>query len=145
MAIIGFNNQALSAFGQTPSNLSWSVSSTGAFKTVELLTVGTGPITNQALSSKQVMGVAFNTLLSSAVSPESGTGSFVTLSAATGTTLRVDRAYNNAPFALIYTDESSSLFTCLTALSSPAGQEQTYNAFDTSYPEVKRLWQLGYR
>lgn len=135
MAIIGFNNQVLSAFGQTPSNLSWSLSSAGEYKTVELLTVGTN---TGALSTLKVQGLAFNTL----TSPASGTGIFVTLSAALGTTFRVDRAYNNATFAVIYTDESSSIFTCLTGTTQ---QSLTANGFDTSYPEVKRLWHLGYR
>lgn len=135
MAIIGFNNQVLSAFEQTPSNLSWSLSSAGEYKTVELLTVGTNI---GALSTLKVQGLAFNTL----TSPASGTGIFVTLSAALGTTFRVDRAYNNATFAVIYTDESSSIFTCLTGT---AQQSLTANGFDTSYPEVKRLWHLGYR
>ena len=141
MAVIGFNNQALSAFGETPSNLNWSLSSSGTYKTVQLLTTGAAG-TTPALSSKLVRGIAFNTLLSSAVSPASGTGSFATLSAFSGTTFRVDRAYNNATMALIFTDTSSSLFTCLTAT---ANQSLTANSFDTSFPEIKRLWLLGYQ
>ena len=139
MAIIGFNNQVLSAFGQTPSNLSWSLSSAGTYKTVELLTVGTNTGT---LSTIGVRGLAFNTLLSSAVSPASGTGTFVTLSAALGTTFRVDRAYNTSTFAILYTNGTSSLFTCLTGTTL---QSLTANGFDTTYPEVRRLWLLGYR
>ena len=135
MAIIGFNNQVLSAFGQTPSNLSWSLSSAGTYKTVELLTTGTN---TGALSTLRVQGLAFNTL----TSPASGTGTFVTLSAATGTTFRVDRAYNNATFAVIYTNESSAIFTCLTGTTQ---QSLTANGSDTSYPEIRRLWLLGYR
>jgi len=135
MAVIGFNNQVLSAFGQTPSNLTYSLSSAGAYKTVELLTTGTNTGT---LSTLRVQGLAFNTL----TSPASGTGTFVTLSAALGTTFRVDRAYNNATFAVIYTDESSSIFTCLTGTTQ---QSLTANGFDTSYPEIKRLYILGYR
>lgn len=141
MAVIGFNNQALSAFGDSPSNLGWSLSSSGTFKTVELLTVGAAG-TTPALSSKLVRGIAFNTLLSSAVSPASGTGSFATLSAFSGTTFRVDSAYNNATFAVLYTDHSSALFVCLTGT---ANQPLTANGFETSYPEIKRLWLLGYR
>ena len=135
MAIIGFNNQVLSAFGQTPSNLSWSLSSAGTYKTVELRTVGTNTGT---LSTIGVRGLAFNTL----TSPASGTGTFVTLSAALGTTFRVDRAYNNATFAILYTNGTSSLFTCLTGTTL---QSLTANGFDTTYPEVRRLWLLGYR
>ena len=145
MAVVSFNNQALSASGLAPLNLSWSLSSTGLFKTVQLLTAGTGPINNAALSAKRVEGLAFNTLLSSAVSPASGTGSFVTLSAATGTTFRVDRAHNGRQFAIIYTDGTSSLFTCATALSSPTGQTLTFNNDETGFPEITRLVYLGYR
>ena len=143
MAVIGFNNQALSAFGDSPANLSWSLSSSGTFKTVELLTVGTAGTTPE-LSSKRVRGIAFNTLLSSAVSPASGTGSFATLSAFSGTTFRVDRAYNGSTMALLFTDESSSLFTALTGAGTTQ-QSLTANGFDTSFPEIKRLWLLGYR
>ena len=141
MAVIGFNNQALSAYGDRPNNLSWSISSLGTFKTVELLTVGAAG-TTPALSSKLVRGIVFNTLLSSVVSPASGTGSFATLSAFSGTTFRVDRAYNNATMAVVFTDESSSLFTVITGTSQ---QTLTANGFDTSFPEIRRLWLLGYR
>jgi hypothetical protein len=111
MPIISFTSQALSAYGQSPSNLAWSVSGgSTSYKTVELLTVGTGPIEIAALSAKQVRGIAFNAL----TSPASGTNNFVTLSAATGTTFRVDRAHNGATFAVLYTDGSSTLFTCVT-------------------------------
>ena len=142
MAVVSFNNQALSAYGLAPLNLSWSLSSTGRFKTVELLTVGTGPLNSTTLSSKRVEGLAFNTLLSSAVSPASGTGLFATLSAATGTTFRVDRAHNGAQFAVLYTDSTSSLFTCATAT---AAQTLTFNNDETGFPEITRLVYLGYR
>lgn len=140
MPIISFTSQALSAYGQTPSNLSWSVSGgSTSFKTVELLTVGTGPFNNASLSAKQVRGIAFDAL----TSPASGTGTFsTTLSAATGTTFRVDRAHNGATFAVIYTDGSSTLFTCTTGTSA---QSLTANGFDTTYPEIRRLFVLGYR
>jgi hypothetical protein len=143
MAVIGFNNQALSAFGDRPSNLGWSLSSSGTFKTVELLTVGTAG-TTPALSSRLVRGIAFNTLLSSAVSPASGTNSFATLSAFSGTTFRVDRAYNGQTMAVVFTDESSSLFTVVTGATTTQ-QTLTANGFNTSFPEIKRLWLLGYR
>lgn len=140
MPIISFTSQALSAYGQSPSNLSWSVSGGSVTnKTVELLTVGTGPINNASLSAKQVRGIAFDAL----TSPASGTGSFTNaLSAATGTTFRVDRAHNGAPFAVLYTDGSSSLFTCVTGTTA---QSLTSNNFDTTYPEIRRLFVLGYR
>lgn len=141
MPIISFTSQALSAYGQTPANLSWSVSGGSVTnKTVELLTVGTGPINNASLSAKRVRGIAFNAL----TSPASGTNTFATLSAATGTTLRVDRAHNGAPFAVLYTDGSSSLFTCVTGAGTTA-QSLTSNNFDTTYPEIRRLFVLGYR
>ena len=138
MPIISFNSQVLSAYGQTPSNLSWSLS--GASNTVQLQTVGTGPFNNSSLSAKQVRGIAFNAL----TSPASGTDFFASLSAATGTTLRVDRAYNGATFAVIYTDNTSALFTCVTGASITT-QSLTANGYDTITPEVRRLVALGYR
>ena len=144
MPIISFNSQALSAYGLPPLNLSWSVSGgsspTNPRNTVQLLTVGTGPINIAALSAKRVEGIAFNAL----TSPASGTGNMATLSAATGTTFRVDNAYNGRTFAVIYTDKSSALFTCLTANASPLGQSLSANNFDTSFPEIVRLVKLGY-
>lgn len=141
MPVISFTSQALSAYGQTPSNLSWSISGgSSSFRTVELLTVGTGPLTDASLSAKRVRGVAFNAL----TAPASGTGSFATLSAATGTTLRVDRAHNGATFAVIYTDDSSTLFTCVTGVTTTA-QSLTANGFDTTTPEIRREVYLGYR
>ena len=142
MPILSFTSQTLSAYGQTPSNLSWSISGgSGGFNTVELRTVGTGPISDASLSAKSVRGIAFSAL----TSPASGTGLFVTLSAATGTTFRVDRAYNASTFAVVYTDGSSSIFTCSTAVASPVGQSLTANGFDSVIPEARRLWLLGYR
>jgi hypothetical protein len=138
MPIISFNSQVLSAYGQTPSNLSWSLS--GASNTVRLSAVGTGPLNNASLSAKQVRGIAFNAL----TSPASGTGIFAGLSAATGTTLQVDRAYNGATFAVIYTDNTSALFTCVTGATTTA-QTLTANDYDTVTPEVRRLVALGYR
>lgn len=138
MAVVSFNNQALSASGLPPLNLSWSLSSAGTFKTVELLTAGTGPLNSTTLSAKRVEGIAFNTLTGTA----SGTGSFATLSAATGTTFRVDRAHNGSQFAVIYTDGTSSLFTCATAT---AAQTLTFNNDETGFPEITRLVYLGYR
>lgn len=141
MPIISFTSQALSAYGQTPANLSWSVSGGSVTnKTVELLTVGTGPFNNASLSAKRVRGIAFNAL----TSPASGNNTFATLSAATGTTLRVNTAHNGAPFAVLYTDGSSSLFTCVTGAGTTA-QSLTSNNFDTTYPEIRRLFVLGYR
>lgn len=138
MPIISFTNQALSSYGISPSNLTWSVSGDSTIKTVELLTVGTGSVLSTTLSSKQVRGLAFNAL----TSPASGTGAWsVTLSAATGTTFRVDRAYNGQTFAVMYTDGSSTLFTVVTGT---AAQSLTANGFDTTTPETRRKVLLGY-
>ena len=139
MPIISFNNQALSSYGITPSNLTFSVSGDSPIKTLELLTVGTGPVLSAALSAKRVRGIAFNAL----TSPASGTGIFATLSAATGTTLRVDRAYNGRTFAVIYTDGASTLFTAVTGVGTTA-QSLTANGFDTTIPETRRKYLLGY-
>jgi hypothetical protein len=140
MPIISFTSQTLSAYGQSPRNLSWSLSGgINGYNTVELLTVGTGPLNNASLSAKQVRGIAFNTLSL----PGSGTGIFApTLSAATGTTFRVDRAYNGSTFAVIYTDNTSTLFTCVTSTSA---QSLTANNFDSVTPDIRRLVVLGYR
>jgi hypothetical protein len=134
MAFTSYNNQALSAFGQTPSNLVWSVSGTGSTKTVELLTVGTGPHNSPTLASKQVRGLLFNSL------PGAGTGIMVTLSAFSGTSFRVDRAHNGATLSILFTDNSSSFFVCQTAT---AVQSLTYNGFDSVSPEARRLALLG--
>jgi len=139
MPIISFTSQALSAYGQSPVNLSWSLSGgINGYNTVELLTVGTGPVTDASLSAKQVRGIAFNSLSL----PGSGTGSFVTLSAATGTTFRVDSAYNSSTFAVIYTDNTSTLFTCVTGTTA---QSLTANNYDSVTPDIRRLVALGYR
>lgn len=133
MPVISFNNQALSAYGPRPLNLNWSLSSAGTYKTVELLTVGT-------VDAKQVRGVAFDTL----AAPGSGTGDFATLSAAVGTSFRVDRAYNGSTMAIVFTDDSSSLFTVVTGAGTTV-QSLTANDFNTSYPDIKVEVNLGYR
>jgi len=134
MAFISFNNQALSAFGQTPANLSWSVSGTGSPKTVELLTVGTGPLNSPSLSSKRVRGILFNSLTAS------GTGFLVPLSAFSGTSFRADRAYQGATLSVLYTDNTSTLFVCQTGTTV---QSLTANGFDSVSPEARRLALLG--
>lgn len=136
MAFISYNNQALSAFGQTPSNLAWTLSGTGSPKTVELLTVGTGTLNSPTLSSKRVRGLLFNTL----TNPASGTGATVTLSAFSGTSFRVDRAYQGATLSLLYTDGTSTLFVCQTGTTV---QSLTANGFDSVSPEARRLALLG--
>jgi hypothetical protein len=136
MAFISFNNQALSAFGQTPANLSWSVSGTGSPKTVELRTVGTGPSNVASLSAKQVRGILFNSL----TNPASGTGILVSLSAFNGTSFRADRAYQGATLSVLYTDNTSTLFVCQTGTTV---QSLTANGFDSVSPEARRLAVLG--
>lgn len=133
MSVISFNNQVLSSFNTNPVNLNWSLSSAGEYKTVELRSVGT-------VDGKQVCGVAFNTL----TSPTSGTGLFTTLSASTGTSLRVDRAYNGQTMAILFTDDSSSLFTVVTGATATK-QSLTANEFNTSYPDIQKEVYLGYR
>ena len=130
MALIGFNNQALSSF-DTPKNLFWSLSNSGTTKTCELTSVGIH-------GGKQVYGVAFNSLTGA------NTALFQNLSVATGTVIRVDRAHNNTTFAVLFNDHSSSLFTCLTASGMGTVQSLTANGFDTSFPEIRRLVTLGY-
>lgn len=136
MAFISYNNQALSAFGQTPANLTWSVSGTGSPKTVELLTVGTGPLNIASLSAKRVRGILFNSL----TTPASGTGILVSLSAFSGTSFRVDRAYQGATLSVLYTDNTSTLFVCQTGTTV---QSLTANGFDSVSPHARRLALLG--
>ena len=132
MPVISFNYQVLS-FGTTPADLNWSLSSAGQFKTVELLATG-------SVGTKQVRGIAFNTL----ASPASGTGVFATLSAYSNTTVRVDRAYFNQTMAVVFTDDSSSLFTVVTGVTTTL-QSLTANGFDTSFPVIQKEVYLGYR
>jgi hypothetical protein len=133
MPVTSFNNQVLSAFGLAPLNLNYSLSSAGTYKTVELLTVGT-------VNGKQVKGIVFNTL----TSPASGNGVFATLSAFSGTTLRVDTAYQGRTMAVVCTDDSSSLFTVVTGATTTK-QTLTSNDFNTTYPDIVREVYLGYR
>lgn len=125
-----FNSQVLSAFGLEPLNLNYSLS--GGNDTVVLLSVGT-------VSGKQVTGIAFNELTSTPV------GTFRTLSAFDGTTVKVDQGYNGSEMAVIFADGSTSLFTVATNLSGTAKQTLAAAAFDSSWPEIARLVELGYR
>jgi hypothetical protein len=128
MPIISFTSQVLSAFGQNPVNLSWSLS--GGDDTVVLEKVG-------LIGGKQVRGIAFNP-----IALDSATGIFKLITVATGTKVNVDRAYDNEQFAVIFTDNTSSLFTCLTALVG--AQTLTPNGSETVIPEFRRLASLGY-
>lgn len=124
-----FNSQVLSAFGLTPLNLSYSLS--GGDNTVELRSVGT-------VDGKAVVGIAFNALTTTPV------GTFSTLSAFNGTTARVDRGYHGSEMAAILTDGSTSLFTVVTGTGTTK-QTLTTASFDSSWPEIARLVQLGYK
>lgn len=137
MPIVSFTSQVLSAFDQNPINLTWSIS--GGNDTVELKTVGTGSLLVPGLSAKVVRGIAFDAIEEDAV-----VGTFATLSAATGTTLRVDRGYAGSTFAVIYTDGTSSLFNVVTGANTTS-QTLSFNGFETVTPETRRLVQLGYR
>jgi len=130
MALIGFNNQALSSF-DSPKNLFWSLSNTGTTKTCVLTSVGVH-------GSKQIYGVAFNSLTGAP------TTLFQNLSVATGTVINVDKAHNGTTFAVLFADHSSSLFTCVTASGMGTVQSLTANGFDSSFPEIRRLVTLGY-
>ena len=57
-----------------------------------------------------------------------------------GTTFRVDRAYQGATLGVLYTDNTSTLFTCATGT---ARQVLTDNGFDSVSPEARRLALLG--
>jgi len=139
MAIINFNSEVLSAFGQTPSNLGWSLSSgfslssNPAGNLIEYV-----PTVVLESVNNTVRGIAFNAL----TSPASGTGIFTTISAAPGTSVKVDRAYNVTTMEVINTDYKSSLFTVVTA--GTGMMSLTSNGYDTSYPEISRLFTLGY-
>ena len=129
MATYSFDSQVLSAFGTAPLPLTYSLS--GASNTVQLLTVGT-------VGGKQVEGIAFNALTTAPV------GTLRTLSAFEGTTVKVDQAYSGSQMAVIFTDGSTSLFTAVTGTGTTK-QTLTAADFNASWPEVRRLVQLGYR
>ena len=139
MAIINFNSQVLSAFGQSPSNLGWSTSS-GFYlsSNPEGNLIEYIPTVVLQSVSNTVRGIAFNSL----TSPSSGTGIFTTISAAPGTSVLVDKAYSGSTMAVIYTNDTSSLFTVVTGVSSM--MSLSANGYDTSYPEIARLYNLGY-
>lgn len=124
-----FNSQVLSAFGLAPLNLNFSLS--GGNDTVELLTVG-------STDGKQAVGIAFNALTTTPV------GTFRTLSAFSGTTVRVDQGYNGSEMAVVYKDGSTSLFTAATG-AGITQQTLSTPAFNSSWPEIVRLVKLGYR
>jgi hypothetical protein len=96
----------------------------------------------QSLSSR---GVAYLTgpvgsVIAFQTVPVNLTGLLVNLTA-NGSTLAVDRAYNNTVFAVVSSDRLSNIFTCATATST---QTVTYNNSDSVTPEVRRLASLGY-
>ena len=83
--------------------------------------------------------------------PVSLTGQLATLSAnrTTSTTtdsvrVRVDGAYQGVQFAVVYRDRTSPLFTANASVVVPNGQSLTFNGTETSYPNLRRLVNLGY-
>ena len=133
MAIVAFSNQVLNPNSVNPPysvQTNYSLSAAG----VDLQFVGSN-----------VECVAFQN------APVSLTGQLATLSAnrTTGTTtdsvqVRVDSAYQGVQFAVIYKNRTSSLFTANTAVVVPNGQTLTDNGTETSYPNLRRLVNLGY-
>lgn len=126
MPLTSFTHQIGNPAATNPASLILSLSAAGN----NAITLGTN--TN---GSRNVKYIAFNGLAAGAL-----TGTLATLSAFPGTQFSVDRAYNNRTFALVYSDNTSSLFTCLTATTV---QSLTANNFLTIVPEMKRLWNLN--
>lgn len=116
MASISFSNLVTDPNSTYPSSLVDSLTSNG----VVLDNISTG-----------VKGIAFN------ANGVTLTGTYESLSASnTTTTFRIDRAYNGQTFAIINTDNSSSLFTVATGT---ANQTLTNNGFDTVTPITRRV------
>jgi len=67
------------------------------------------------------------------------TGTTVFLLAFPDNSFRVDTAYDGKTFAIVNSDNTSSLFTCATATDV---QTLTNNGYDTLIPEKQRLWNL---
>lgn len=128
MALNVFDSQVLSAFGLPPLNQSWSLSA--ASNTVVLSSVAV------VSSGRQPIGVAFNAL----TSPASGLGIKRGLSAFPGVLLQVDQAYSGRQFALIYSDQTSSLFTVTTATGTQNQTLGTASVENALTPEKRRKW-----
>ena len=126
-----FDSQVLSAFGLPPLNTSWSLSA--ATNTVVLSSVAA------VSSGRQPIGVAFNAL----TSPVTGLGIKRGLSALPGVLLQVDQAYQGSTFALVYNDQTTSLFTVATAAGTANQTSLATASFESSFtPEDRRRWVL---
>ena len=129
MPSISFANQVAEPSASNPTSLNLSKSAfdaAGNFLGVNLITLGS---TAQSLLFQAASG--------------SLTSAYVVLSGSldgVNTSFRVDRAYDNAQFALQRADRSSSIFTCATGT---AAQTLTDNGFDSVSPEARRLWNLN--
>jgi len=139
MAILSFPNQVLDPASVNPPyipTINYSLSASG--KNVDLISAGSNIELIAFNDTTTALTNAYVTL-SANLTPNSQT-----LSAANAVTLRVDRAYNNVQFAVIYKNRSSSLFTAATATQSPNGQTLTDNGFESVSPNLRRLVHLGY-
>lgn len=90
------------------------------------------------IGGKQVVAVLYNTL----TTPATGT---VTLSAATGFSIKVSQSYHNQQIALEYTDRTTSLVTLTTAFGLTAVQTVSAAGTEIVSPNTRRLWQLEMR
>ena len=126
MPITSFTHQIGNPSATRPTSLIVSLSAAGN----SAITLGTN-----ADGSVPVKFIAFNGKADNLL-----TGTLATLSAFPGTQFSVDRAYNNTSFAIVYNNNTSSLFTCLTATTK---QTLAANNFQTIVPEMKRLWNLN--
>lgn len=125
MPLTAFTHQIGNPSATRPASLIVSLSAAGN----NIITLGTN-----ANGTEPVKFIAFNGLAAGSL-----TGTLATLSAFPGTQFRVDRAYTGRTFAIVYENNTSSLFTCLT---STTVQSLTANNFQTIVPEMKRLWNL---
>lgn len=117
MASIVLNTNLGNPNATNPKSLILSLSGSG----VDVFSLGTG-----------VRLVAFN-----AKKPLTSTTAI--LSVFPGTQIRVDAAYNGSTFAIVKSDNTSSLFTCVTGT---VVQSLTSNGYNTLTPERQRLWNL---
>lgn len=85
-----------------------------------------------------VKGIAFN-----AIATGSLAGSMVALSAVDGVKFEVDEAYDGEDLAIIFEDNSISLFTAVTATGETGAQSLSSASTDNSFPELRRLVRQG--
>ena len=126
MPAISFSSQLGNPNATFPSSLIVSLSGVG----IDIIALGTNNF------GRNVKYIAYNPL-----SIGSLLSATFNLSAFPGTIARVDRAYNNQTFGVIYDDNTSSLFTLVTAASGFNRQTLTAND-STTYPEWRRLYNL---